>query len=403
MSRASDPLAERLRKLPRSDPKVHMNGLFKRMVEVAKNLPKSVVEFFRCPVTNKEAPTYKLIVKKPMDLQTLNNRAEQSVYSSLKEFLEDVDLIYTNSVLFNGEQAVITQNAKIVVDTIKQTLQDPDFKQMIIDYEYAIDLQAKLRELNAELLQITMKLMHNENAHYFIAKPDVKKLKGYEVVVKPIALQMIRIECERHAYPSCESYLADLNLIVRNSVQYNGMDSIYTKAAIALFNAGEQLVNALPPHYLQLTDLRKESTYSMLGVLSGEPISPLDVPGSTGRKDLSILFSAKKSKLAPPQAAAAARPNDLFTLNDVSQGVVGDAAEYEMDEEVEEESAGFGYQAAEDAMTAEAPSPARETAAAYPSSSSATETQTAAASTTESENANTDASSTTYSSTGFIL
>ncbi|KAG9066437.1 ATPase AAA domain-containing protein 2B [Linnemannia hyalina] len=56
--------------------------------------------FFR-PVEPEEFPDYYQIVKKPMDLTTMNDKVDDRMYLEVKEFLADVDQICENTALYN--------------------------------------------------------------------------------------------------------------------------------------------------------------------------------------------------------------------------------------------------------------------------------------------------------------
>ncbi|KAF9142483.1 hypothetical protein BG015_000836, partial [Linnemannia schmuckeri] len=56
--------------------------------------------FFR-PVEPEEFPDYYQIVKKPMDLTTMNDKVDDRMYLEVKEFLADVDQICENTSLYN--------------------------------------------------------------------------------------------------------------------------------------------------------------------------------------------------------------------------------------------------------------------------------------------------------------
>jgi SpoVK/Ycf46/Vps4 family AAA+-type ATPase len=56
--------------------------------------------FFR-PVEPEEFPDYYRIVKKPMDLTTMNDKVDDRMYLDVKEFLADVDQICENTSLYN--------------------------------------------------------------------------------------------------------------------------------------------------------------------------------------------------------------------------------------------------------------------------------------------------------------
>jgi hypothetical protein len=44
------------------------------------------------------------IVKKPMDLSIVKNKLADSEYNTLQEFSDDVNLVFNNCLLYNGDQ-----------------------------------------------------------------------------------------------------------------------------------------------------------------------------------------------------------------------------------------------------------------------------------------------------------
>ncbi|KAK3396875.1 hypothetical protein B0T20DRAFT_355967 [Sordaria brevicollis] len=56
-------------------------------------------------------PTYHKIIKKPMDLSTMQSKLNAGDYANAKEFERDFDLIIKNCRLFNGEQHIVYEQA----------------------------------------------------------------------------------------------------------------------------------------------------------------------------------------------------------------------------------------------------------------------------------------------------
>lgn len=62
---------------------------------------------FCSPVTDDIAPDYKFIIKRPMDLGTMKGKVHQ--YESTADIQKDIDLIISNSEIYNGKDKPITQ------------------------------------------------------------------------------------------------------------------------------------------------------------------------------------------------------------------------------------------------------------------------------------------------------
>lgn len=64
---------------------------------------------------------YHLIIQKPMDFGTIRENLKKHYYRSMRQFLEDVELVFNNCFMYNGEQGPISRMCKDVQDEyIKQ-------------------------------------------------------------------------------------------------------------------------------------------------------------------------------------------------------------------------------------------------------------------------------------------
>jgi bromodomain-containing factor 1 len=85
------------------------------MKKIISNLKKSnTSQWFRAPVdyVAMKIPTYPTIITHPMDLGTIDNKLKSQAYSSVKEFVDDFNLIVTNAATFNGPDHLVAQTAK---------------------------------------------------------------------------------------------------------------------------------------------------------------------------------------------------------------------------------------------------------------------------------------------------
>lgn len=84
----------------------------KFLIERVRNTKKIKVAFaFKEPV-NPEAlgiPHYRDFIKHPMDLSTMEEKLKLEQYNNVREFMEDLDQIIENSVIFNSKDHPITQ------------------------------------------------------------------------------------------------------------------------------------------------------------------------------------------------------------------------------------------------------------------------------------------------------
>lgn len=66
---------------------------------------------FLQPVNLTDAPRYLDIVKKPMDLSTLEKNVNSGKYQTLQQFRDDMWLIFTNCIKYNGDSSVYSKHA----------------------------------------------------------------------------------------------------------------------------------------------------------------------------------------------------------------------------------------------------------------------------------------------------
>lgn len=92
---------------------------------------------FTKPVDIEDVPDYYDIIKKPMDLSTMMSKIDLHQYQSVKEFLEDIELICTNALEYNPDKdpqsRVIRHRACALKDTayaIINTELDKDFEKL---------------------------------------------------------------------------------------------------------------------------------------------------------------------------------------------------------------------------------------------------------------------------------
>lgn len=67
---------------------------------------------FTKPVDTEEVPDYNLIIKQPMDLETMMTKIDMNCYLCAREFLDDIDLICRNALEYNPDRLVIQSRNK---------------------------------------------------------------------------------------------------------------------------------------------------------------------------------------------------------------------------------------------------------------------------------------------------
>ena len=100
---------------------------------------------FMKPVNKKQVKDYYDKIKQPMDLETMSKKIASHKYHSRQEFVDDMKLIFTNSLTFNGENHEVTTRAKFLLDTVVDTL--------VPFEEHCEPLEANIREAQKRAIE----------------------------------------------------------------------------------------------------------------------------------------------------------------------------------------------------------------------------------------------------------
>ena len=81
-------------------------------------------QYFHNQVTKQDAPNYRDLIKKPIALKDMRNKAKRNEYKSAQEFIEDVELMQLNASLFNGPVHLITKIATTLKEAAERELKE---------------------------------------------------------------------------------------------------------------------------------------------------------------------------------------------------------------------------------------------------------------------------------------
>ncbi|KAF0696137.1 Aste57867_13083 [Aphanomyces stellatus] len=101
-------------------PIARLNGLLEQVLFTLLGMPES--QLFRDPVDGNAVRDYYTIIKRPMDLRRMRQKVSDLAYDSMRDFLADVELMATNSKMYNGELNPITKNAFKLLEKAKDDL-----------------------------------------------------------------------------------------------------------------------------------------------------------------------------------------------------------------------------------------------------------------------------------------
>ncbi|KAJ8266435.1 hypothetical protein GJAV_G00130380 [Gymnothorax javanicus] len=107
---------------------------------------------FHHPVNKKFVPDYYKVIVNPMDLESIRKNISKHKYQNREVFLDDVSLIHTNSVKYNGPDSPYTKTALEIVNVCKQTLSEYDEHLTQLEKDISTAKEAALDAADLESL-----------------------------------------------------------------------------------------------------------------------------------------------------------------------------------------------------------------------------------------------------------
>ncbi|XP_073084390.1 transcription initiation factor TFIID subunit 1-like isoform X4 [Manis javanica] len=261
-----------------TDPMVTLSSILECIINDMRELPNTYP--FHTPVNGKVVKDYYRIITRPMDLQTLRENVRQHLYPSRKEFRDHLELIVKNSATYNGPKHSLTQISQSMLDLCDEKLKEEE--DNLARLEKAInplldddDQVAFSFILDNIVTQKMMAVADSWPFHHPVNKKFVPDY--YKVIVSPMDLETIRKNISKHKYQGRDSFLDDVNLILANSVKYNGPESQYTKTAQEIVNICYQTLTEYDEHLTQLEKdicTAKEAALEEADLESLNPMTP---------------------------------------------------------------------------------------------------------------------------------
>ena len=84
-----------------------LNDIFVKIIDSCINF--DATKIFHYPVKRKDAPNYYDVIKNPIDLTSMKNKAKRGEYLSKENFLADMELLRKNAEFYNGVTGQIAQ------------------------------------------------------------------------------------------------------------------------------------------------------------------------------------------------------------------------------------------------------------------------------------------------------
>ncbi|KAH7907029.1 hypothetical protein BJ138DRAFT_1137716 [Hygrophoropsis aurantiaca] len=162
-------------------------------------------------------PTYFDEIEHPMDFGTMTDRLNAGKYSTMEEFSKDVQLIFNNCRKFNPPTTYPVTCADAVEKMFKK--------------EWSKMTEKKLSWVEKRALQGMMTTIVREDISWVFREPVDPVLLGiptyFDVIPRKDArdLRTIRQRLDTDKYDSVAAFESDLELMVRNAITFNGVDS----------------------------------------------------------------------------------------------------------------------------------------------------------------------------------
>ena len=237
----------------RADPVVTLSSIFEQIINEMRDIPGT--QLFNAPVKTKHAPDYYNIIKNPMDLQTMREKARKRQYSSREPFLVDINQILENSNVYNGAKSVLTLAAQKMFNLCLQRLAEKEEKLMRLEKAINPLLDDDIVAFSYILTTIIEDRMKIVDGSHIFHKPVNKKLENYlDRVKKPMDLETLLKNVKSHKYKTVTDFLKDVELIANNSAKYNGETANVTDIARKMVQVCK---DALKEHEEQLANLEK--------------------------------------------------------------------------------------------------------------------------------------------------
>lgn len=239
----------------RTDPVVLLSTILEQILNEIRDLPD--VQPFLLPVKEKHVQDYYTIISRPMDLQTIRENLRHKKYQSRADFLADVNQIVDNSSTYNGANHTITLAARRMLQKCVDRLAEREDRlirlEKVINPLLDDNDQVALSFVFDKIVTGKLKMM--TESWPFLKPVDRKKVKDYyQVIRRPMDLETILKKIKAQKYHSRTEFLGDIQLIVQNSEQYNGIEHSLTTQAKKLLMEAHRSIEELGDHITQLEE-----------------------------------------------------------------------------------------------------------------------------------------------------
>ncbi|KAJ3042833.1 hypothetical protein HK097_001896 [Rhizophlyctis rosea] len=272
-------------------PKHHHKFLQNVLKTIVKNKDATIFKEPVDPVAL-NIPTYFDIIKRPMDLSTMDRKLQNHQYSSVQQFVDDMNLMLDNCWTFNGKVGPIAQFAYNIQKLFQKQMEKmdklappkepapskkraPSIEPRELDDPDAPrpkrEIHAPARELPnqpgqalsarknsfkkgdlalkqcSNLLRELTQKRHSSYNWPFLTPVGPEVFGYYEMIKRPMDLSTIRRKLDEGDYDTADQFKEDVVLMFRNCYTFNPVGTDVYEAGKKLEYAFNERWNALPP------------------------------------------------------------------------------------------------------------------------------------------------------------
>ncbi len=200
-------------------------------------------DIFAEPVTDSIAPGYSHEVRNPMDLSTIWQKIGAESYTTLDEFDDDIVLMLSNCMLYNGYASELGQGAKTILDkwVDKATALERRLTGAVGRRAALLDGASATYHTLEAAWEFLMDLDADEELFRYPLTENV--LPGYfDIIPRKNArdLTTIGIDISRCRYPSIEALNRDVELMFNNCIAFHGPDASFSHVATTFLSMWHQ-------------------------------------------------------------------------------------------------------------------------------------------------------------------
>jgi len=146
------------------DPQVGLSWIFEGILSDLKALPESWP--FHQPVPVKVVADYYDVIKHPVDIETLKQRCQEHAYHSREGFLSDIQLLYSNSLTYNGTEHAFTKTARKMVNKCEELVKQQEEKLSHLEQDILNQLDDDVASTNPPSISAMSDILEDGNESY---------------------------------------------------------------------------------------------------------------------------------------------------------------------------------------------------------------------------------------------